>query len=95
MPFHSWLPRLASHQVWGGASDGSEKDEDDEAEGAKGENQDEVQRSGKLLVLQQILPLWHAQVGIIDQKLQKLCVVNRKFGCSNASGGWWWYPTLG
>lgn len=38
--------------------------EDDVANGSKDANQDQVERSGKLLVLQQILPLWHEQVGI-------------------------------
>lgn len=74
--FCSWLPRLAAHQVWDGASDGSEEDEDDLGEGSKSETEDEMKRSGKLLVLQQILPLWHAQVGITGQKLHKLCVIN-------------------
>lgn len=35
----------------------------DEEEGA-------VQRSGKLLVLQQILPLWHKQVGLVGVLMQ-------------------------
>lgn len=74
--FCSWLPRLATHQVWDGASDGSEEDEEGLGEGSKSEAEDEFKRSGKLLVLQQILPLWHAQVGIIGQKLHKLCVIN-------------------
>lgn len=67
--FNTWLPRLASHRVWDGASDGIEEDGEGLAEGSKDETEDEVQRSGKLLVLQQILPLWHAQVGITGQKV--------------------------
>lgn len=59
------LSRLASHQVWGEASEESETSEDDDlADGSKDEDRDQLQRSGKLLVLQQILPLWHEQVGI-------------------------------
>lgn len=50
--------------MWGGASDESEEEDDDLAVDSKGATQNQVQRSGKLLVLQQILPLWHAQVWI-------------------------------
>ncbi len=56
------LFRLASHQVWGGASDESEEEDDELAVDSKVATPDQAQRSGKLLVLQQILPLWHAQV---------------------------------
>lgn len=53
---------MASQQVWGGVSDSETGDDDGLADGPKDVNQDQVQRSGKLLVLQQILPLWHEQV---------------------------------
>lgn len=77
--FHSWLTRLASRQAWDGASDGSEEDEEDLAEDSKSDTEDGLQRSGKLLVLQQILPLWHAQVSITGQKLSRLCVTHSEY----------------
>ncbi|CAM9254896.1 unnamed protein product [Ectocarpus sp. 8 AP-2014] len=76
----SVVTRLASHQIWGGDSDASEKEEDDTAEESKSDNDHEVQRSGKLLVLQQILPLWHKQghrVLLFSQTRQMLSIIER------------------
>lgn len=68
--------RLASQQVWGGESDESGNEEDDVEKSSKSGNEDEVRRSGKLLVLQQILPLWEAQVGICSADM---CVVEHEY----------------
>ncbi|CAM9824223.1 unnamed protein product [Ectocarpus sp. 12 AP-2014] len=76
----SVVTRLASHQIWGGDSDASEKEEDETAEESKSDNDHEVQRSGKLLVLQQILPLWHKQghrVLLFSQTRQMLSIIER------------------
>lgn len=72
--------RLASHHVWGGASEESETSEDDDVvDGSKDGNQELVRRSGKLLVLQQILPLWHEQVVIAGKGCRTFVVVKLKF----------------
>eukprot|EP00752_Nemacystus_decipiens_P004421 g4036.t1 len=77
----SVVTRLASHQIWGGASEDSEaSDNDNLADGAKDSCQDQIQRSGKLLVLQQILPLWHEQghrVLLFSQTRQMLNIIER------------------
>ncbi|CAM9862204.1 unnamed protein product [Scytosiphon promiscuus] len=76
----SVVTRLASQQVWGKESDESGNDEDDLEEASKTKNQDEVRRSGKLLVLQQILPLWKTQghrVLLFSQTRQMLNIIER------------------
>lgn len=55
--------RLAPQNIWGEGSETDESDGDDMTEGASREEHGVVQRSGKLLVLKQLLPLWHTQVG--------------------------------
>lgn len=55
--------RLAPQKVWGKGSETDESDGDDVKEGMSREQHGVVQRSGKLLVLKQLLPLWHTQVG--------------------------------
>lgn len=55
--------------MWSDGDGGSEFDDDDLIEGVKGLEAGATRRSGKLLVLQQILPLWHEQVGFAGPKL--------------------------
>lgn len=55
--------RLAPQKIWGKGSETDESDGGDVTEGASREEHGVVQRSGKLLVLKQLLPLWHTQVG--------------------------------
>eukprot|EP00903_Cladosiphon_okamuranus_P019263 g17709.t1 len=76
----SVVTRLALHRVWGGTCEGSESGEDDLVDGSKDDTQGQVQRSGKLLVLQQILPLWREQghrVLLFSQTRQMLNIIER------------------
>lgn len=56
------MPRFASLNTWGGGSEDSEDDGEDMSDEGRHHEEGALQRSGKLLVLEQILPLWHKQV---------------------------------
>ena len=64
------LRRLAPQKVWGEESETGESDGHDVGEGASGEEHGAMQRSGKLLVLKQLLPLWHTQVGFAGARVE-------------------------
>lgn len=76
--------RLAPQKVWGKGSE-SETDQSDGDDVEKGASRDKhgvVHRSGKLLVLKQLLPLWHTQVGLAGARV----VIEVSTSCQGLGG---------